>query len=74
MFHSSKKSPVKPVELPSNTNSERGVYVSWPKKVLGLYILLADDDHEGYERLLNNSLSLNNSCPIILGSHYFVAD
>ena len=43
--------PVEPVELPENTNSERGVYVSWPKKVMGLYILLADDDHEGYERL-----------------------
>jgi len=41
--------PVQPVELPENTNSERGVYVSWPKKVMGLYILLADDDHEGYE-------------------------
>jgi len=42
-------SPVEPVELPENTKSERGVYVSWPEKVMGLYILLADDDHEGYE-------------------------
>jgi len=41
--------PVEPVELPENTNSERGVYVPWPKKVLGLYVLLADDDHEGFE-------------------------
>jgi len=41
--------PVQPVELPANAKSERGVYVSWPKKVMGLYILLADDDHEGYE-------------------------
>ena len=40
---------VVPVELPENVNSERGVYVPWPKKVLGLYVLLADDDHEGFE-------------------------
>ena len=41
--------PVEPVELPPNTNSERGVFVPWPKKVMGLYVLLADDDHEGFE-------------------------
>lgn len=41
--------PVEKPELPANTNSERGVFVPWPKKVLGLYVLLADDDHEGYE-------------------------
>ena len=35
--------------LPKNTRSERGVFVSWPKKVMGLYVLLADDDHDGYE-------------------------
>merc|ERR1712079_399788 len=35
--------------LPENTRSERGVFVSWPKKVMGLYVLLADDDHDGYE-------------------------
>jgi len=40
---------VEPVELPENLNSERGVYVPWPKKVMGLYVLLADDDHEGFE-------------------------
>merc|ERR1712004_599225 len=38
---------VVPVEQVENVNSERGVYVSWPKKVMGLYVLLADDDHEG---------------------------
>merc|ERR1739838_3616 len=41
--------PVTPVEQIANINSERGVFVSWPKKVMGLYILLADDDHEGFE-------------------------
>ena len=41
--------PVTPVEQIANINSERGVFVSWPKKVMGLYILLADDDHEGLE-------------------------
>lgn len=40
---------VRPVELPQNTNSERGVFVPWPKKVMGLYVLLADDDHDGFE-------------------------
>merc|ERR1712226_1659572 len=40
---------VVPVEQVENVNSERGVYVSWPKKVMGLYVLLADDDHEGFE-------------------------
>ena len=39
--------PVTPVEQVANINSERGVFVPWPKKVMGLYILLADDDHEG---------------------------
>merc|ERR1711983_272901 len=38
-----------PVEQVENVNSERGVYVPWPKKVMGLYVLLADDDHEGFE-------------------------
>ena len=28
---------------------ERGVHVPWPKKVMGLYVLLADDDEEGFE-------------------------
>ena len=41
--------PVTPVEQIANINSERGVFVPWPKKVMGLYILLADDDHEGLE-------------------------
>merc|ERR1711935_75441 len=41
--------PVTPVEQVANINSERGVFVPWPKKVMGLYILLADDDHEGFE-------------------------
>merc|ERR1711971_739923 len=41
--------PVTPVEQIANINSERGVFVPWPKKVMGLYILLADDDHEGFE-------------------------
>lgn len=31
------------------TENQRGVYVPWPKKVMGIYILLADDDHEGFE-------------------------
>ena len=47
--------PVEPVDLPENIRSERGVYVPWPKKVLGLYVLLADDDHDGYERLQTSS-------------------
>ena len=29
-------------------NQERGIYAKWPKKVMGLYVLLADDDHEGF--------------------------
>jgi hypothetical protein len=45
--------PVTPVEQVANINSERGVFVPWPKKVMGLYILLADDDHEGFE---NNAI------------------
>ena len=28
---------------------DRGVYVRWPKRVMGLYILLADDSEEGFE-------------------------
>ncbi len=34
---------------PSSTLGPRGVFVPWPKKVLGLYVLLADDDEEGFE-------------------------
>jgi len=30
-------------------NNERGVFVRWPKKIMGIYILLADDDHKGFE-------------------------
>ena len=29
-------------------SAERGIFAKWPKKVMGLYVLLADDDHEGF--------------------------
>ena len=42
--------PSVPSEGPSvPSGSDRGVFVPWPSKVLGLYILLADDDHDGFE-------------------------
>merc|ERR1712241_55067 len=28
---------------------ERGIFAPWPKKVMGLYVLLADDSEEGFE-------------------------
>jgi len=37
------------VDTPKNTGEGRGVYVPMPDKVLGLYILLADDSEEGFE-------------------------
>jgi len=27
---------------------KRGIFAQWPKKVVGLYVLLADDDHENF--------------------------
>ena len=51
--------PVTPVEQIANINSERGVFVPWPKKVMGLYILLADDDHEGLESVQDFSFKLS---------------
>ena len=51
--------PVTPVEQIANINSERGVFVPWPKKVMGLYILLADDDHEGLETVQDFSYKLS---------------
>jgi len=30
-------------------SGKRGIFAQWPKKVVGLYVLLADDDHEGFE-------------------------
>ena len=29
-------------------SAERGIFAKWPKKIMGLYVLLADDDHEGF--------------------------
>jgi len=52
--------PVTPVEQIANVNSERGVFVPWPKKVMGLYILLADDDHEGPETVQDFFVQVNN--------------
>ena len=31
------------------TPSGRGIFAAWPNKVLGLYLLLADDYHEGFD-------------------------
>jgi len=31
------------------SGERRGIFAKWPKKVVGLYVLLADDDHEGFE-------------------------
>ncbi len=42
-------SPPAPPATTGEGLGPRGVHVPWPKKVLGLYVLLADDDEEGYE-------------------------
>ena len=34
--------------MPKSKPDNRGVYVRWPKRVLGLYILLADDSQESF--------------------------
>jgi len=38
-----------PMTTAAAGGGERGIFAKWPKKVVGLYVLLADDDHEGFE-------------------------
>jgi len=40
--------PTLPPTLPPKPNG-RGIYASWPNKVLGLYVLLADDYHDDFD-------------------------
>ena len=48
-FTTTNGGPTTPQPTLPPTPSGRGIFASWPNKVLGLYLLLADDYHEDFD-------------------------
>ena len=48
-YHACNAQSQQPQPKPMRPSLRNRIHPSWPKKVLGLYVLLADDDEDGYE-------------------------